>query len=222
MRKERMNELFPEPEPEFDVGDNKEYKVEAIKDSAVHAKEAERHLPGLYYLVSWKGYPEEESTWEPSSAVMHLRKMISAFHKDHPEKLTASSLPLDSAPPMAKPSIKPPVKSSAKRKRGRPIGSTKRAKEWDIGRWGFSFPVLVRLEGFFTNSVRFESLTNSISFGRDAHSASSSNVRMLFIYEQHIATVLAIEEQDIAIMLSIYGRYMATGFLVFLLSFPLG
>ena len=50
-RKGRMNELFPEPEPEFDAGDNKEYKVEAIKDSAVYAKEAEGYLPGLYYLV---------------------------------------------------------------------------------------------------------------------------------------------------------------------------
>ena len=120
-----MNKLFPEPEPEFNAGDNKEYEVEAIMDSVVYAKEAERHLPGLYYLVSWKGYPEEESTWEPSSAVMHLRKMISAFHKDHPEKPTTTSLPLNSAPPMAKPSVKP----SAKRKRGRPIGSTKRVKE---------------------------------------------------------------------------------------------
>ena len=128
-RKGRMNELFPEPEPEFDAGDNKEYEVEAIKDSAVYAKEAEGHLPGLYYLVSWKDYPEEESTWKPSSAVMHLWKMISAFHKDHPEKPTATSPPLDAAPPMAKPSVKPPVKPSAKRKRGRPIGSTKRAKE---------------------------------------------------------------------------------------------
>ena len=51
-RKGRMNELFPKPEPEFDAGDNKEYEVKAIIDSAVYAKEAERHLPGLYYLVS--------------------------------------------------------------------------------------------------------------------------------------------------------------------------
>ena len=57
-----MNELFPESEPEFDANNNKEYKVEAIIDSTVYAKEAERHLSGLYYLVSWKGYPKEEST----------------------------------------------------------------------------------------------------------------------------------------------------------------
>ena len=47
-----MNILFPEPEPEFDVGDNKEYEVEAIKDSAVYTKEVEGQLLGLSYLVS--------------------------------------------------------------------------------------------------------------------------------------------------------------------------
>ena len=98
---------------------------------------------------------------------------LEGFFTDHPEKPTATFPPLDSAPPMAKPSVKPPVKPSAKRKRGRPIGSTKRAKKWDIGQWGFSFPVLVRLEGFFINSV---------SFRRDAHSASSCNVRVLYLW----------------------------------------
>ena len=50
-KKGRMNELFPKPEPKFDTDDNKKYKVEAIIDSDVYAKEAEGHLPGLYYLV---------------------------------------------------------------------------------------------------------------------------------------------------------------------------
>ena len=107
--------------PEFEPGDDKEYQVVVIQDSAVYAKEADGHLPELYYLVAWKGYPEEENTWEPSSAVMHLRKMVSTFHKDHPEKPTATSAPLDSAPPMAKPTIQLP----AKQKRGR---LTRRAK----------------------------------------------------------------------------------------------
>lgn len=40
-----------------------EYEVEAICNSAVYIKELERgQLPGLYYLVSWKDYPEEENT----------------------------------------------------------------------------------------------------------------------------------------------------------------
>ena len=58
--------------PEFEPGDNKEYEVEAIRDSAVYAKEADGHLPGLYYLVAWKDYSEEENTWKPFSTVMHL------------------------------------------------------------------------------------------------------------------------------------------------------
>ena len=57
-----MNELFPEPKPKFDVGNNKEYEVEIIIDSAVYTKKVERQLPGLYYLVSWKDYPKKEST----------------------------------------------------------------------------------------------------------------------------------------------------------------
>ena len=58
--------------PEFEPDNNKEYKMEAIQDSAVSAKETDRHLPGLYYLVAWKSYPEEKNTWELFSAVMHL------------------------------------------------------------------------------------------------------------------------------------------------------
>ena len=52
IRKRRINELFIKPEPKFDAGNNKKYKVKAIKDSAVYTKEKEGHLLGLYYLVS--------------------------------------------------------------------------------------------------------------------------------------------------------------------------
>ena len=37
---------------EFEAGDDKEYKVDGIWDSAVYAKESAGQLPGLYYLVS--------------------------------------------------------------------------------------------------------------------------------------------------------------------------
>ena len=36
---------------EFDEGKNKQYKVEAIQDSAVYTKKVDGHLPRLYYLV---------------------------------------------------------------------------------------------------------------------------------------------------------------------------
>ena len=49
----------------FDAGNNdsEEYKMEAIRDSAVYTWESESgHLPSFYYLVTWKGYPKEENT----------------------------------------------------------------------------------------------------------------------------------------------------------------
>ena len=106
--------------PEFKPGVDKEYEVKAIQESAVYAKEGDGNLLGLYYLVAWKGYPEEENIWKPSSAVMHLRKMVSTFYKDHPEKPTTTTAPLDSTLRMAKPTIQLPTKQ----KRGRPTGRT--------------------------------------------------------------------------------------------------
>ena len=106
-----------------------------MRDSAVYAKESAGHLLGLYYLVSWKGYLEEENTWEPYSAVQHLRKLISSFYKDHSEKPTATSEAIDTTPPMARPTIKPAAKSTtepAKQKRGQPANSAKKRakKSW--------------------------------------------------------------------------------------------
>ena len=38
--------------PEFEAIDNKKYKVEAIQDSIIYVKEADRHLLRLYYLIT--------------------------------------------------------------------------------------------------------------------------------------------------------------------------
>ena len=116
---------------ELDANDNEEYEVEAICDSAVYARELVGHLPGLYYLVSWKRYPEEENTWEPALAIQHLRKLISSFYKNYPEKPTATFKAIDTAPPMARPTIKPKSATEpAKQKRGRPANSAnKQAKK---------------------------------------------------------------------------------------------
>ena len=49
---------------ELDANDkNGEYEVKAIWDSEVYARESESgHLPGLYYLISWKRYLKEKDT----------------------------------------------------------------------------------------------------------------------------------------------------------------
>ena len=105
---------------EFQDDSDKEYKVEAICDSAVYTNESESgHLTGLYYVVSEKGYPEENNTWEPASAVKHLRRLLITFHKKQPEKQTAISPPVDMASPMARPTVKSEAQNN-KHKRGRP------------------------------------------------------------------------------------------------------
>ena len=61
-RKRRVDESILQRELETS-DDYKEYEIETIRDSAVYARESEAgHRPGLYYLISWKGYPEEENT----------------------------------------------------------------------------------------------------------------------------------------------------------------
>ena len=119
-RKEQVKKIL-----ELDVSKegSKKYKVKAIGNSAVYGKESKSHLPGLYYLVAWKSYPKEEKTWEPDSALQYLKKLISLFHKDHPEKPTATFAPIDSAPLMARQIVKPTAKATTKQKEGRPANS---------------------------------------------------------------------------------------------------
>ena len=47
-RKEQVEKI-----PKLDTGNNsREYKIEAIWNSAVYTKESKSHLPGFYYLVA--------------------------------------------------------------------------------------------------------------------------------------------------------------------------
>lgn len=46
-----------------DDSKGEEYKVKAIYDCAVYTRESKSgHFPGLYNLISWKGYPKEKNT----------------------------------------------------------------------------------------------------------------------------------------------------------------
>ena len=57
---------------------DEEYEVEWIVDS--HWKG--RHLE---YLIHWKGYPEEERTWEPAGNLTHAKEAIADFHQMKPQ-----------------------------------------------------------------------------------------------------------------------------------------
>ena len=110
---------------EFEAGDDKEYEVDSIWNSTVYAKKSTTgQLLGLYYLVSWKDYLEEENTWESALAIQHLHRLVTAYHKDNPEKPTATSLPIDMAPLMAKSTQGQPARPTAAptKKRGQLLG----------------------------------------------------------------------------------------------------
>ena len=127
----------------FDAGNNKEYKVDGIWDSAVYAKEsAIGQLPGLYYLVSWKGYPKNKNSWELTSAIQYLWRLVTAYHKTNLKKPTLTSTPVDTAlliarpiaPLIARPTTPPMARltTALTKKCGQPVSSTttnKRAKK---------------------------------------------------------------------------------------------
>ena len=63
--------------------------------------------------------------------------MVNTFHKDHPEKPTVISVSLNSAPPIARPIVKPT--NPLKQKRGRLTGRAKKRAKWgdkkEVTKW---------------------------------------------------------------------------------------
>lgn len=87
----------------FKAGNNnREYKMQEIKDSSVYSKEIKGNLPGLYYLIFWKDYPQEKTIWGPTLVVWHLQKLINIFYKNHFDMLIAIFPLVNNAPLMAK------------------------------------------------------------------------------------------------------------------------
>ena len=57
-----------------------EYEVEEVMDSRVSGRGGGR----LEYLVKWKNYPVEESTWEPAENLSNAKREMQKFHKANP------------------------------------------------------------------------------------------------------------------------------------------
>ncbi len=98
---------------ELDKGNSEEHEIEAIHDSGIYTRVSKGHLLGLYYLFSWKSYSKNENTWEPTLALLYLRKLISTLHRDHLNKPTATFLSIDFAPLTARSTVKPIEASNA-------------------------------------------------------------------------------------------------------------
>ena len=67
----------PSRPPPVIEGDHPEWEVEYIKDSRIYRDK-------LQYLVKWKNYPQEESTWEPAENLENASKTIKDFHSKYP------------------------------------------------------------------------------------------------------------------------------------------
>jgi hypothetical protein len=69
----------PKPLPPLIVAGEEEYEVESILDSKVQRG-------SLQYYIHWKGYPISERSWVPAVSVANSPKLVSQFHKRHPNK----------------------------------------------------------------------------------------------------------------------------------------
>ena len=72
-----ISQKKPTPLPPELVNDKLKYEVKEIQDSRLFQGK-------LQYLVKWKGYPQEERTWESEKNIDNAKEMVKKFHKNHP------------------------------------------------------------------------------------------------------------------------------------------
>ena len=71
----------PPPDPPL-IDDEEEWEVDFIKDS----RWTNRLRRSVQYLVHWKGFNNDEDTWEPAGNLVHASDTIADFHQKHPHK----------------------------------------------------------------------------------------------------------------------------------------
>ena len=132
-KKRQMNDM----QLKFEAGDDKEYKVDSIWDSAVYAKQSAEQLSGLYYLVLWKKYSEKKNTSEPILAIQHRQKLVTAYLKNNSKKPTVTSAPINMTLSIARPTtlLIARLTAAPTKKHGQPaksttITTTKQAKKF--------------------------------------------------------------------------------------------
>ena len=77
------------PLPE-EVDGELEYEVEEILQSEVRTarrRQGTRHrnVKTLYFLIKWKGYPDDECTWEPGTSLEEIPELVDEFYHLNPD-----------------------------------------------------------------------------------------------------------------------------------------
>ena len=77
--------MTPPPPPIQVPEGHVEYEVNEVLGSCHRRKKVE-------YLVSWKGYPNEENSWQPMRNLKNAREAILEFHKKYPKAIKPKTL----------------------------------------------------------------------------------------------------------------------------------
>lgn len=98
------------PKPKNAVKDEpaQEFEVEEIKDSKSRGK------LGEMFLVKWKGYGEDENTWEPKANLAHAADLLKEFEATREERQKAAPKKKIAKPAVAAKKAVAPVKAKAK------------------------------------------------------------------------------------------------------------
>lgn len=86
---------------------DEEYEVEEILDDNVNTKTKQPS-----YFIKWKGYSEEENTWEPKKNLAHATALLKEYEASKKEKKAA---PKKAAPKKSAPKKAAPKKTAAKK-----------------------------------------------------------------------------------------------------------
>src|SRR5882762_2080216 len=70
----------PEPLGPVNLEGEPEFKIEDILSSRKKGR-------GIQYLIKWKGYGNEENTWEAKSWMGNAKEIIKEFHQKHPQSI---------------------------------------------------------------------------------------------------------------------------------------
>ncbi|GBG89455.1 hypothetical protein CBR_g49245 [Chara braunii] len=91
---ERFAGLPYERPPPIMVDGHEEFLVSDI----IGRRVTDDNSPHVEYLVRWKGYPNEEATWEPLEHLQHARMLVRAYDRARRAGFTAPPQPTDPPP----------------------------------------------------------------------------------------------------------------------------